>query len=167
MSTNNARWDEKKGMPEKFTFKPAWWAGRRCLIPADDYDEPCYAVTGKNIWWRFARRDREPWMIAGLWSEWTDPTTGEIVPSYTMLTINCDAHPLLKFMHKPEVDKTTGLVLPADKQDKRSIVAIEREHFKTWLEGSKEEAAQLMRLPAVELFEHAPADPTITAALPI
>jgi putative SOS response-associated peptidase YedK len=35
---------------------------------------------------RFARVDGQPWVLAGLWSEWTDPVTGELVPSYTMLT---------------------------------------------------------------------------------
>lgn len=39
-------------------------------------DEP-YWGTGKNIWWRFWREDGEPWALAGLWSEWTDPETGE------------------------------------------------------------------------------------------
>jgi hypothetical protein len=88
-----------------------------CLIPADDYDEP-YWGSGKNIWWRFARADGQPWALAGLWNERTDPASGEVVPSYTMLTINCDAHPLLSRFHKPDPMR------PPDKQDKRSVVAI-------------------------------------------
>lgn len=35
-------------------------------------------------------------MLAGIWNEWVDPETGELVPSYSMLTINCDDHPLLR-----------------------------------------------------------------------
>jgi putative SOS response-associated peptidase YedK len=160
MSTNNARWDMAKGMPEKFTFKPAWWSDRRCLIPAEDFDEP-YWGTGRNVWWRFARTDGEPWMIAGLWNEWTDPSSGEVVLSYTMLTINCDAHPLLKLMHKPDPK------LPPDGQDKRTVVPIERKDWNAWLAGTKEEAAALIKLPSIDLFRHSPADPAVQMQLPM
>jgi hypothetical protein len=37
--------------------------------------------------------------IAGLWERWKSPA-GEEVPSFAMLTINCDEHPLLKRFHK-------------------------------------------------------------------
>jgi len=104
-----------------WSFRGPWSRGQRCLIPALDYDEPFWG-TGKNIWWRFARANRQPWALAGIWSEWTDPATGEVVPNYTMLTQNCDAHPLLNRFHKPDPK------LPADKQDKRSVVPIEREN---------------------------------------
>ena len=40
-------------------------------------------------------------MLAGLWSEWTDHATGEVVPNFTMLTMNCGAHPLLTNFDKP------------------------------------------------------------------
>lgn len=36
-----------------------------------------------------------------------------------MLTINADSHPLMRRMHKPDPK------LPADQQDKRSVVPIE------------------------------------------
>lgn len=165
MSTNNARWDEVKAMPEKFTFKGPWWRRQRCLVIAEDYDEPCYAVTGKNIWWRFARSDGAPWALAGVWNQWKDPAADQVVDSYTMFTINCNAHPLLRLMHKPDVDDA-GQVLPEDRQDKRTVVPIEREHFDQWLHGSSEQAAELMRLPALDLFAHGPADPNVEARLP-
>ena len=96
MSTNNARRERISTAP---TYRDAWRRGQRCLIPAESYDEP-YWGTGKNIWWRFWRADGEPWALAGIWSEWTDPETGEVVPNYSMITQNCDDHPLLKLMHK-------------------------------------------------------------------
>jgi putative SOS response-associated peptidase YedK len=167
MSTNNARFDPRRGEPEKYSFKGPWLRGQRCLVPAEDYDEPYYPdPDGKSIWWRFGRADGEPWMLAGLWNDWNDPSTGEIVPSYTMLTINCNAHPLLSLMHKPDRDDE-GRVLPMDKQDKRSVVAIEREHWKTWLEGTPAEAAALIGLPPLERFRHGAADPARQVALPI
>lgn len=115
--------------------------------------------TGKNTWWRFGRADGQPWALAGLWSEWTDPSTGEVVPSYTMFTQNCDAHPLLNRFHKPDP------ALPPDQQDKRAVVPIEREHWDKWLNGTLDEAAALIRLPAEELFLHGAADPSKQAAL--
>ena len=68
---------------------------------------------------RFDAADSQPWHLAGLWNMWADPGTGEIHESYSMMTMNCDAHPLLRRLHKPEP------VLSADQQSKRSILAIE------------------------------------------
>jgi putative SOS response-associated peptidase YedK len=149
ISTNNCRIETAASAP---AFKSAWSRGQRCLVLADDFDEP-YWGTGKNTWWRFARVDGELWALAGLWSDWTDPETGELVLSYTMLTQNCDAHPILSRMHKPDPN------MPADKQDKRTVVPIERGEWEQWLRGTSEEAAQLVRLPTCEL-RHGPADPT-------
>jgi putative SOS response-associated peptidase YedK len=56
-------------------------------------------------------------------------------------------------MHKPDPS------LPEDRQDKRSVIAIERADWETWLHGSIEEAMALVRLPSEELFAHGPADP--------
>ena len=155
ISTNNCRIETVATTP---SFKGPWARGQRCLIPAQDYDEP-YWGTGRNIWWRFGRRDGAPWALAGLWTEWTDPLTGEVVLSYTMLTQNCDAHPLLSRMHKPDAS------LPEDAQDKRSVIAIEPHHWHTWLHGSPQEAMALVGLPPEELLSHGPADPAVQAPL--
>jgi putative SOS response-associated peptidase YedK len=149
ISTNNCRVETVATAP---TFKGPWARGQRCIIPALDYDEP-YWGTGRNIWWRFARADGAPWALAGLWNTWTDPQTGEVVPSYTMLTQNCDAHPLLNRMHKPDP------ALPAHAQDKRSVVSLERADWEQWLHGSIEEASALVKLPLPESIAHGPADP--------
>ena len=149
ISTNNCRVET---MATAASFKGPWSHAQRCLIPALDYDEP-YWGTGRNIWWRFARSDGAPWALAGLWSEWSDPHNGERVLSYTMLTQNCDGHPLLGRMHKPDS------ALPADAQDKRTVVAIERADWERWLHGSAEEARALVQIPPVARFAHGPADP--------
>lgn len=148
LSTNNCRIETVASAP---TFKGPWARGQRCLIPAMDYDEPNWE-SGRNVWWRFARRDGAPWALAGLWSEWTDPATGEVVPSYTMLTQNCDAHPLLRRMHKPDP------ALPPDAQDKRAVIPVEREHWARWLQGDAAQALELVRLPAEPLIAHGPAE---------
>ena len=115
-STNNARFEE---LTQKASYKQPWSRGQRCIIPAQSFDEPCYE-TGRNLWWRFHRADREPWGLVGLWNTWVNKDTGEVHESYTMLTLNADAHPLMSRMHKPDP------TLAPDQQDKRSVVAIER-----------------------------------------
>lgn len=147
--TNNARAESIAGRP---TYREAWRQGRRCLIPAAWYQEPNWE-TGRNIWWRLRRNDGDPWALAGIWSEWTDPATGEIVPNYTMITINCDGHPLLGRLHKPDPR------LPPDQQDKRSVVPLQPSHWRAWLLGSEAQARSLLSVPPSELF-----DPSVTQA---
>lgn len=145
-STNNARYEE---IATKASFKSSWQYGKRCIIPAWSFDEPNWE-SGRNVWWRFARADGAPWGLAGLWNTWTDKTSGEIVESYTMLTLNADAHPLMRRMHKPDPK------LGPDAQDKRSVVAIEFEDVDQWLHGTVDEARALVRLTPVEVFDAAP-----------
>ena len=105
-------------------------------------------------------------MLAGLWSQWTDHATGEVVPNFTMLTMNCDAHPLLKKFHKPERDNQRN-VLPPDKQDKRTVVPIECADWDLSLNGNTDDAMSLIQLPALSLFAHGAADPTKRVEIPI
>ncbi|MBI5791665.1 MAG: SOS response-associated peptidase family protein [Rhodocyclales bacterium] len=142
-STNNARFEEIAG---KASFKQSWLQGKRCIIPALSFDEPCWE-TGRNVWWRFRRADGTPWGLAGLWNDWTDKDTGEVISSYTMLTINADHHPLMSRMHRPDPK------LPPDQQDKRSVVSIESADVDTWLRGPLDEATVLVRVPSPDLFE--------------
>jgi putative SOS response-associated peptidase YedK len=152
LSTNNARSEDLSWKP---SFKAAWADGKRCIIPASSFNEPNWE-TGKNQWWQFRRADGTPWGLAGLWNTWTNQETGEVHESYTMLTLNADNHPLMNRMHKPEVDKETKLVLPADKQDKRSVIPIEFGDVDLWLAGTVEEARALLRLAPVEAFDAGP-----------
>lgn len=155
ISTVNARRESVASRP---TFSQAWKRAQRCIVPASSFDEPNWE-TGKNVWWRFCRADGQPWGVAGLWSTWTDPLTGEIVPNYTMLTINADAHPLMNRMHKPVLNPDTKLPLPPDQQDKRSLVLLEPDGFDRWLSGSVEEAERLLRLTPADVFSAGPSGP--------
>ncbi len=148
-ATVNARSEE---MAAKASYRGPWARGQRCLIPAAAFDEPCWE-TGRNVWWRFRRADGAPWALAGLWSRWTDPDSGEAIDSYTMLTLNADAHPLMSRMHKPDPR------LAPDAQDKRSVVALEPADWDTWLHGSPAEARTLIRLTPAEAFIGRPAGP--------
>lgn len=145
-STNNCRSEEAAAKP---TFRDAWQKGQRCIIPAVSFDEPNWEI-GKNVWWRFRRADGLPWALAGLWNTWIDMQSGEVFESYTMLTINADSHPLMSRMHKPDPK------LQADKQDKRSVVAIEQADVERWLTGTVADAIPLIRVPEMELIEAGP-----------
>jgi putative SOS response-associated peptidase YedK len=145
-STNNARSEE---LAAKATFKHPWARGQRCIIPAQTFDEPNWE-SGKNVWWRFRRADGDPWGLAGLWNRWVDKETGEVVESYTMLTINADAHPLMSRMHKPDPK------LGPDAQDKRSVIPVELEDVDLWLTGTVEQAQALLQVAPVEMFDAGP-----------
>ena len=155
-ASNNARIES---VPEKPTFRDAWRRGQRCLIPARWYAEPNWE-TGRNVWWHLRRADGAPWMLAGLWDEWVNRETGELVPNYTMLTCNCDSHELLNRLHKPVRDQATGEILPMDRQDKRSLVHIDPEHWEKWLYGSQDEALALIAPQPAEVFDQADAELT-------
>lgn len=146
--TANARSEEMTG---KASYKQPWARGQRCIIPAAAFFEPCWE-TGRHIPWRFTRADGEPWGLAGLWNAWTDPATGEILESYTMLTINADGHPLMGRMHRPDPTR------PPEMQDKRSVVPIELEDVDPWLFGTVEQAKSLIRLAPAELYRAEPGE---------
>lgn len=66
-----------------------------------------------------------------------------------MLTQNADTHPIMRRMHKPDP------ALNPEQQDKRSVVPLQTEDVDTWLHGTPEQAAALVQLPCVELFDSA------------
>jgi putative SOS response-associated peptidase YedK len=158
--TNNAR---SETMAKLWTYRDAWRLGRRCLVPAAWYAEPNWE-TGKNVWWHLKRADGLPWALAGLWSEWVDPETGELVPSYTVITRNCDDHPLLSRLHKPDPKQ------PPNAQDKRSLVHIQPEDWTAWLNGDAATAESLLRLQPPEFFDQTDrirTDELLTAKSPV
>jgi putative SOS response-associated peptidase YedK len=57
------------------------------------------------------RADEEPLGIAELWASWKSPK-GDHVHSFTMLTINADAHGLMRQFHKVTDEKRMVVILP-------------------------------------------------------
>jgi putative SOS response-associated peptidase YedK len=145
--TCNARAEE---LGAKASYKHPWARGQRCIIPALAFFEPNWE-SGRHVPWIFRRADGTPWGLAGLWNLWTDPDSGEQVESYTMLTINADAHPLMRRMHRPDPKR------PPEMQDKRSVLPIEPADVDGWLFGTVAQASALMQLAPVDLFEAHPA----------
>jgi len=69
--------------------------------------------------------------IAGLWERWVGPS-GEVVHSYTMLTINADDHPLMRNYHKPT-------------DEKRMVVILPRGLYRDWLAAPAANSMEFMR----------------------
>lgn len=159
LSTNNARTET---MAKAYTFRDAWNSGRRCLIPAAAYMEPFYPEGAtKSTWWAFERPDHRPWALAGIWSTWVDKLSGELLDNYSMLTMNCDEHPLLALMHKPDPSR------PEHKQDKRAVIPVHENDWDLWLNGTEEQARALFKLDGPEGYASGPENPASTTTLPL
>lgn len=145
-ATNNARAEE---LEDKASYKQPWARSQRCLIPAEVFWEPCWE-SGRNVWWSFRRADGDAFALAGLWNTWVDRDSGEVHESYTMLTLNADAHPLFNRMHKPDPK------LAPEAQDKRMVVVLESDAWDAWLTAPPAQARALIGQAPLEVFEAAP-----------
>lgn len=102
---------------EKPAFKDAAKDGRRCLIPCTGFFEWRWFKGGKVKYPYFIHhRSDKIFSLAGLWSSWTDKSTGELRETYSVLTTR--ANPLLEKVHNSK---------------KRMPVVLPREYEKDWL----------------------------------
>lgn len=69
---------------------------RRCLVPADSFYEWRTSPAGKTPY-RFLLKDEGLFCFAGLWDEWADRETGEVIRSYTLITT--EANELMRPIH--------------------------------------------------------------------
>jgi putative SOS response-associated peptidase YedK len=105
--TYNARSETVASKP---SFRNAWRHGQHCIIPAAAVYEPDWR-SGKAVPTRIERVDGELMGIAGLWERWKN-AHGEIVFSYTMLTVNADDHTFMRDYHQVDHEKRMVVVLP-------------------------------------------------------
>ena len=61
--------------------------------------------------WKIEWADREPFAIACLWDRWTKPESGQLVVSFSMRTVNADAHPVMNRFHKLGDEKRTPMII--------------------------------------------------------
>lgn len=132
--TYNAR---SETVATKPSFREAWRQAQHCIIPAEAIYEPDWR-SGKAVPTRIAAVDGAPLGIAGLWSIWKSPQ-GLSVFSYTMLTLNAEAHPLMNQFHKPTDEKRMPVILPP-------------ERYQDWLTAPAEHSMAFMQhLPQTAL----------------
>ncbi len=140
--TYNARSETVASKP---SFRDVWKQAQHCIIPAESFYEPDWR-SGRPVPTRIARADGEPMGMAGLWSAWKSPK-GDVVHSFTLLTINAAQHPLMRLFHKP-VD------------EKRMVVILQEDRYDDWLNAGPEESKSLLRAyPAENLAASATSGP--------
>lgn len=130
--TYNAR---AETVAQKPSYKNAWIKRHYGLALADAFYEPCYE-SGKAVRTAIKQANNEPMAIASIWDTWTEPETGELIVSFSMLTIEASNHPVMNRMHKPE-------------DEKRTVVPLRPELFNAWLNATPEEAQVLLRLESI------------------
>lgn len=107
-STLNARGES---IFEKPSFRDAA-KNKRCLIQIDGYYES-HHYKGSAYPFYISRKDGELLTLAGLWSEWTDRSTGEIFNTFTIVT-TAGNKLLTKIHNNPKLD---GPRMPVILQD--------------------------------------------------
>jgi putative SOS response-associated peptidase YedK len=122
--TYNAR---AETVDSKATYRSAWAAGQRCIIPAEAIYEPNYE-SGSAVRWCIGLATGAPMGIAGIYREHTNPN-GDVVFAMSMLTVNADNHPFMKRFHAPG-------------EEKRMVVILKPEDFDGWLSCPVAEARE-------------------------
>lgn len=130
--TYNAR---AETVADKPSYKHAWTKRHYALVLADAFYEPCYE-SGKAVRTIIKQTNQEPMGIASIWDTWTEPETGELIVSFSMLTIEAGAHPVMNRMHKPD-------------EEKRTVVPLRPELFDSWLNATPDEAQALLKLDSI------------------
>ena len=129
LKTYNAR---SETVHEKPSYRSAWKERRFGLVLAESFYEPNWE-TGKAVRWRIKRADSEPAAIASIWERFIDKETGEIIFSFSMLTINATEHEVMKHFHKHE-------------DEKRSVVVLNDTQYQSWLHANTDEARSMLNL---------------------
>lgn len=80
---------------------------KRCLVPAEGFYE-WRLFNGKKYPYYIHLKNTDVFSFAGIWDEWADPSTGEVVKTYSILTT--EANPLLAKIHNTK--KRMPVILP-------------------------------------------------------
>ncbi len=129
LKTYNARTET---VHEKPSYRSAWKEHRFGLVLAESFYEPNWE-TGKAVRWRIKRSDSEPAAIASIWERFVDKETGEIIFSFSMLTVNATGHEVMKHFHKSE-------------DEKRSVVVLKDNQYLPWLHANTDEARAMLNV---------------------
>jgi putative SOS response-associated peptidase YedK len=117
---------------------------RRCLVPADGFYEWTKEKGREKVKLAFTVPEREPFGLAGVWSSWKNPKTGEREPTFSILT--GEANGVMRAIH-----------------DRQPIIAEPRDYGE-WLAESDRPPLHLLRLLPDEELRSEPAEPEEKAA---
>ena len=110
---------------EKPSFREAFQS-RRCIIPASGFYEWQKKGTGAKQPFYFYLNDKDVFGFAGLWEEWLDKQTGELLETCTIITT--EANEVLKPVHD------------------RMPVILKAESYDEWLDGKLKDTNRLQEL---------------------
>lgn len=123
---------------EKPSFREAF-KSRRCIIPASGFYEWQKEGTGAKQPFYFYLKEKEVFGFAGLWEEWLDNQTGELLETCTIITT--EANDVLKPVHD------------------RMPVILKSENYDEWLDATVKDTIRLQELlkpyVAKEMDSHA------------
>ncbi len=103
---------------------------KRCIIYIDGFFEH-HHYKGNAYPFFIQRKDEEPIVLGGLWDEWTNRDTGEIVNSFTIVTTK--ANQLMSKIHNN----------PKLKEPRMPLI-LEEETADDWLKGSDAEIKKMI-----------------------
>ena len=135
-ATSNARAETLETKP---FFRDAF-KRTRCLIPASGYYEGRTERGGKQPYY-FSRTDGDPPTFAGLWDEWKDHKTGEVLKSCTMVITEPNA-------------------AAAEIHDRMPVI-LERSDFDPWL---REGGTNLLNPAANDVLQRSPVSRRINSS---
>ena len=111
-------------------FRDAWMNGQRCIVPMMAFQEDDWR-SGKAVPTRIARVDGKPMGVAGLWEGWTG-ADGDVIISFTLLTVNANSHALMSRYQQPG-------------NEKRMLAILNEGAADAWLSTRPEKAREFMR----------------------
>jgi putative SOS response-associated peptidase YedK len=154
-NTYNARTET---VAEKPSYRNAWKRGQFAIIPAESIFEPRYFRLDGGLdlgdehakepefrkeRWEIMSADGSPLAIAAIWEYKHDGPNGMPLLSYSMLTINADAHPVMNQFHAPN-------------DEKRMVVMLRPDQYDDWLNCPPKDAPDFFnQYPAELLTAHA------------
>lgn len=138
LRTYNSRSETSETKP---SYRNAWKHCQFGLAIMQSFYEPNYENGGgKSVRWRIKRADGLPIAVASIWERFIEYATGEIMFSFSMLTVNATGHPVMQHFHKPG-------------DEKRSIVVLQDNEYGQWLNASHEKARGLLGLASDNFLE--------------
>ncbi|HEX8734950.1 MAG TPA: SOS response-associated peptidase [Pyrinomonadaceae bacterium] len=125
-------------LTEKPSFRDAF-KKRRCIIPASGFYEWQKKGSGAKQPFYFYLKEKEVFGFAGLWEEWIDKTSGDVLETCTIITT--EANDVLKPVHE------------------RMPVILKAANYDEWLDPKENNTDRLQKLlapyPADEMSSHA------------
>jgi len=113
-------------LAEKPMFRNAF-RQQRCLVPAAGFFE-WREQEGQKFPFFIRHTDEAVMVFGGLWAEWVDPETGELMHSFSIVT--CAANELLSYIHNGKL---------------RMPLILDKTHEDVWLHGSEEQASACIK----------------------